>query len=320
MIHAKRRRGRRSAFTLIELLVVIAIIAVLLGMLAAAVVQVLWKGPEIQTRSDIGLIETKLVGAQTVPEHAVPYLPSMLHLSKKNNYGASQLDKDSKTFLQQRFGRRACFDFQTPPPGNQFIDWNGDGLPNEELFLEGEQCLLFHLGGVPAYGNGAINMTGFSNNDQNPAQTGGTRQGPYYEFQTGRLALFSAPAFGTAHSYIAGPYTPASAAGAFPVYLDPWKASPKPQPYAFFSASGNGVYNKYGVSDCASLGLSPYIQSSGPPIVYVNANTFQIISAGRDGRFGAGGANWNPASGTNDPNGREDQSNFSQRMLGAPAN
>jgi prepilin-type N-terminal cleavage/methylation domain-containing protein len=322
MTHRQRRRGR-SAFTLVELMVVITIIAILVALLTTAVMNALNKGPELVTSSEIGELQAKLTNVIKNPANPLVFVPSRLHLNKKNNYGATQLDIDSKAYLQARFGKHTCFDFQNPPPGGQFIDWNGDNNPNEDLFLEGQQCLVFHLGGLPVYSpantvpaanvTGAITMVGFSNNPQNPAAapTSGAerRQGPYFEFQGSRLVSF----------------TSAGSTGSYPIYWDPWThtgGNALRKPYAFFASyntEGGGLYNKYGGSDCSSLGaLMPYQASAATataPAVFLNPNSFQIISAGKNGLFGAGGTNWS-RSGTTDPNGKDDQSNFSAHLLG----
>ena len=142
-----------------------------------------------------------------------------------------------------------------------------------------------------------------------PQSQGERRDGTYFEFQTPRLK----------------PYTSPGSTGAFPVYLDGWfgnSKNPNGQPYAFFSSYGTGGagnYLKYGASDCASLGVSPYFTAAGPPTLFVNANSWQIISAGFDGTFGPGGL-WNSAGSPVAPAEQDDQSNFSPRTLGAAAN
>lgn len=333
MTQRKRNRGRRSAFTLVELMVVITIIAILVALLTTAVMSALSKGPELQTNSEIGGMQSKLATVINNSGSPLPYLPSRLHLSKMNNYNLnSQLDRDSIAYLQARFGKHTCYNFQSPSPA--LIDWNGDGK-NEELYLEGEQCLVFHLAGVPIYSpantpppsgvTGAITFVGFSNNPSNPAlppaSASERRQGPYFEFQSNRLVSFTSSIAGNS-----GPY---------PVYLDPWTHSggtAKRQPYAFFASynvEGGGLYDKYGSSDCPSL-VAP---TSGSPVLpyqanattFLNPSSFQIISAGRPitnppnvinlSVFGEGGTAWGRA-GTTDPNGRNNQSNFSAHLLG----
>jgi prepilin-type N-terminal cleavage/methylation domain-containing protein len=333
MTHRQRRRNARPAFTMIELLVVMTIIAILVALLSTAVMRSLAKGPELQTSSEIGELQAKLANVVSNPANPLVYLPSRLHLSKKNNYTSNPksavynpaspnfaLDRDSMAFLQARFGKHTCFDFASPP--GQIINWNGDPNDpngNQELYLEGQQCLVFHLAGVPTYNAaGDIAMVGFSNDSQNPAKAataGEKRQGPYFEFQSNRLKLFTSAAFGST--------------GAFPIYFDIYTrpGGNTRQPFAFFasySTEGGGLYDKYGgTSDCPSLLLSPPDPAGTPLLPYqptgsatfLNPSSFQIISAGRDGKFGAGGQVWG-RTGTVNANGADDQSNFSSHLLG----
>jgi len=310
----------------------------------AAVMRGLVKGPELQCSSEIGELQSKLSSA--ISNAHVSKVPSRLHLSKRNNYSGSQLDLDSKAYLIERFGKHTCFDFQNLPLSNpNFIDWNGDGNDKEELYLEGQQCLVFHLGGIPINNPantvpppqtpGIITMAGFSNNQQNPAlapSASGTdrRQGPYFEFQSNRLVAFTSQAF----QGVNFPVLPGFGYGSYPIYWDNWTrpgGNANRQPYAFFASynlEGGGLYSdathKYGSSDCPSLftapplppappstPLQPYAASAG----FMNPSSFQIISAGRDGKFGAT-AGWNPRTGTTDPAGADDQSNFSAHLLG----
>jgi prepilin-type N-terminal cleavage/methylation domain-containing protein len=325
MTQRQRNRGVRPAFTLIEILVVITIIAILVSLTTAAVMRALTKGPELQCSSEIGELQAKLANVIKNPANPLVFVPSRLHLSKQNNYNpALPLDRDSMAFLQARFGKYCCFGGPAPvgyfPPlaaSGKSIDWNGDGVLSEELYLEGEQCLVFHLGGVPyqpgpPVGTGPISMIGFAANKQNPAALpipNEHRDGPFFEFQSNRLLPF-----------------PRSGAGPkFPAYLDPWMqtgGNANRQPFAFFASynvEGAGLYN----NDCPSLLLSPP-DAAGASLTpyqptgsttFLNPSSFQIISAGRDGKFGAGGAVWG-RTGTTNANGADDQSNFSAHLLG----
>jgi prepilin-type N-terminal cleavage/methylation domain-containing protein len=317
MTYRRRGRGGRPAFTLIELLVVIAIIAILMSLTTAAALRVLAKGPELQTRSEIGEFESDILLEQR--DFKTPIFPSKLALREDNAYSSSNpLHVQTYTCLRQMFGRHLNLNIDnrnpaaSPPPVGSapFTDWNGNGTQDSgDLILEGEQCLVFYLGGIPSGPTAPFAMQGFSTDVTNPALAGGTtRRGPFFQFQSARLKMFTTPGSG----------------GQFPIYIDPWKAGTGPwgpgQPYAYFASSvvsGNGSYQ---AADCLSLGVSPYVQQSSPTVVFVNPSSFQIISAGRNGAFGPGGL-WNPATGLGPfIAGSDDQANFSKKLLGAPAN
>ncbi|HVS35490.1 MAG TPA: hypothetical protein VMS17_07910, partial [Gemmataceae bacterium] len=299
------------------------------SLVAAVVMKALNKGPEGQTLTEIADLDMQLKALRQ--KFGLDYLPSCIHLSKQNNYNrANKLDQDSMKFLQKRFGTLCCYstagNYFPALNGNTFIDWNGDGVANEELYLEGEQCLVWLLGGVPLTSGGQIKMIGFSTNVTNPAlmpqSQGERRDGPYYEFKTERLVSFVSGLQGN------------TAKAAFPVYIDGWyragvkgAVAPYGVPYAFLSGYGTetGNYQQYSglaSSDCPSLGITqPYYISSAPTIVYVNGSTWQIISAGNDGTFGPGGQ-WNSSTGLGPASGvaGDDQSNFARGVLRAPAN
>jgi len=334
MTQIRRGRGRRAAFTLVEMLVVIAIIAILVALTAAAVMRALVKGPELQTRTEEGNMDAQL-SAMKSNYTTLKYLPSHLRLREDNNYNAPpgpnqaavQADYNQTVgFLQAAFGRHITDRYLDPPMNTKpnLIDWNGDNVicdgknpptagPPGDLVLEGEQVLVFLLGGVPKQDpiTGAIVMTGFP-----PQVNGGAsdKRGPFYEFQGGRLRLGKPPF--TAIDQVTG----ARSNLPYPVYIDPWKsgsfAGGQGMPYVFFSSyvtEGLGSYQ----ADCPSLGLVPY---QGPTGKAVNASTWQIISAGKDGQFGPGGV-FNPSTGVPAASpGADDQANFSPRVLGAAAN
>src|SRR5262245_36947772 len=189
------------------------------------------------------------------------YPPSRIKLSETGNYNPDDpLDRDSLAYLRQMW------------PDLQWedgIDWNGNGkidVPADggDVVLEGDQCLVFFLGGIPtANPPGCL---GFSTNERNPAQPGGDRRGPFFEgFQANPNRLVQ----------IHG--------NAFYSYLDSYGM----KPYAYFSSHKDkkpGGYNRYGGTDCAALGVWPYAKELNPTPQYWNPNSFQIISAGRDGR------------------------------------
>jgi general secretion pathway protein G len=265
-------RAGRTGFTLVEVLVVIAIIAVLVSLISAAVFKALGRANETRTRTEISQLAAAV---EAFKLKFGTYPPSRIKLSETGNYPAAgvagSLDSDSLQTLQKIWPRIAA-------P----VDWNGNGViqqPNQggDVVLEGDQCLVFFLAGIPAKPGEPAAGTGFSTNPRNPAfhvLQGGDISPPLFEFRSERLQ--------------------ARPGSSFYSYFDPYLK----QPYAYFSSyKGNG-YNRFfkelKLSDCSALGVWPYAQMLPSQLNfaatprYQNPNTFQIISAGADGRFGGG--------------------------------
>jgi prepilin-type N-terminal cleavage/methylation domain-containing protein len=315
---------RRDGFTLIELLVVMSIIAILASLTTAAVFKAFEKMWEVQTRNDISSLASSVKQFESDYNMTVPP-PSRIWLDKQGTYATppvgysaaqmgslTQLGIDSKAYLTRVWPRI----WQS----GVVVDWNGDGSANEGFVLEGEQVLVFFLGGAR---NATGSFIGFSADPTNPMNTNAAikRKGPYFTFDNSRIT--------------AGP----GGAGAFfPMYLDgyTWKGVGKP--YAYFSCGGRGAngYCPYagnavlGASDCPSLigvsatgtsaALLPYNQpiAAGQPTVFYNPDTFQIISAGKNQVFGPGGS-WTGASSTAiGAAGIDDLTNFASSKLGVP--
>jgi hypothetical protein len=163
------------------------------------------------------------------------------------------------------------------------IDWSGGDPGFKSAKLEGDQCLVYFLNGPR--GNG------FSVNPTNPTAPGGPRVGPFFEFDENRLIqrVKGDPFFS---------------------YQDGYRKNV----YAYFATVR--TKNNYR-ADCPSLKVAPYFKKGSVPVNYYNLNSFQIISAGKDGIFGPGGA-WAPESAAKDvgPNGLDDLSNFHAEFLG----
>jgi hypothetical protein len=264
-----------------------------------------------ETRNDIGCFESAVMSFNQAfgLDAKRESFPSRLVLCENypdyfgpNKQIKSQLHADSLAFLQRMFPK--LWKVNLDP-----IDWNGNGIAGDKpVVLEGDQCLVFFLGGIPATGQ-VLGCLGFSANPLNPAFPGGQRRGPFYEFTAERLVQIHGNKF----------YS----------YLDGYRK----KPYAYFSSYGkrNG-YNRYfslddSKSDCASLGVWPYAESiKGGSPQYVNPAKFQIISAGADGQFRPGTDltakspfTWTPETADQIPeSGEDDQGNFHSRSLGEP--
>lgn len=321
MLRRHSRIDKRSAFTLIELMIVILIIAVLVSLLASGIAKIMDKIPEVRTRTEITALAEGLQGFMNDYQLDQPP-PSVLYLNE-----AAPLSTASGPFLQKVFGKNL---------GS--TDWNGDGAiapANITWTLEGEQCLVFYLGGIPntavvnaalASGNPAITQCmGFSSNNMKPSygsmvgETMGRRKGPYYQFVSGTIMPPAATPVIQAGRLFPGVLWNKNLSG-FYIYMDPWQVKNPPAggvshplgtPYAFFSTMG--INNGYTLT-CPNLApLGPYAITAG----YTYSNTFQILSAGKDGVFGGGV--WIPSNGATG-NGADDQANFSSTILGKGQN
>ena len=243
----------------------------------------------------------------------VTYLPSQFKLCELfGQYtlvenGAAQdepLDRESVDFLTELWPQILLVDRSKGFViwKKDGIDWNGNGNTDDApVILEGDQCLVFFLGGIPDKGP-PPSTRGFSRNPFDPALVA-QREGrlsPLFEFPDDRLFIRAT--------------TPPGNAG-FYSFADYYRTG---QPYAYFSSYGvrNGynspIKRKYANGDCDGLKLQPYYKSAAP-VEFLHPSGFQIISAGADGIFGPGGL-WNPA--TTPAAGCDDQANFHSGLLG----
>jgi hypothetical protein len=225
------------------------------------------------------------------------YLPSRIKLSETGNYDMNKpLDRESAMALVQVFGTR----FE-PKSKN---DWNGNGKIDQpdqsgDVVLEGDQCLVFFLGGIKG--------KGFSTSARNPASDSQPRHPPFFDFPQDRLAPNG---------------NEASKLG----YLSFRDVYGK-NFYAYFTTkNGLGDCNTLGDTDCPTLSVWPYVSALKPMPRYLNSTSFQILCAGPDGKFGQGsvlpdGLTWSadepdktypPGS-----DGADDMSNFYSKPLGS---
>jgi prepilin-type N-terminal cleavage/methylation domain-containing protein len=275
-------RGGREAFTLIELLVVIAIIGVLVGMTVGGVQRVRLAAKRAETASEVGQLASAV---QTfLRDKKVNFIPSRIVLRERMDYDSNnQLEVASATYLKQLWpqiplslspGATA-----SPFAANAGIDWNNNArIDGGPVTLEGDQCLVFFLGGIPvAQPNGTYAADGFGKNPQNPVTA--PRSGSTFEFKTSRLTTRR---FNTNSGSQAG----------FPSYYDPYFlgiGEPDPfHPYAYYSSYGRK--NGYNNGDCATL-MSPVAHDPyrDTATTYYQPTGFQVISPGADRRFGVGG-------------------------------
>jgi general secretion pathway protein G len=300
----------RPGFTLVEMLVVLAIILVLVSLIASAVLAFTKTGAIVSTQSEISHLNQAL---ELFKQKFGMYPPSKIFLANcKADYNAAfkyysglptpdqynmlVIQNSLNIYLPRLFPKMTIPD--NPPPNqasvnNQTVDWTGGQFQVwvgsnrwQGTFLEGDQALVFFLGGMQTNSGGVNGCIGFAAFAKNPTSVDPTlpRTDPLYEFSSRRLLT------------VARVYPPAKSPNPYFVYADSYDAG---KPYAYFSS--NGTRNGYLPFDCLSLGLSagPYYEALNPQR-YLNPNTFQIISAGADGDYGFGGQ-WNPPQVMEDP-------------------
>lgn len=155
------------------------------------------------------------------------------------------------------------------------------------LVLDANQVMTFFLTGGPYTG-----YQGFSNNRQQP---------------------FTPPGAVGEQRFTALEQAPASKFDAAGHYLDPWGT-----PYAYFSWESPSNTYPVTVFSAAGSPVVAYFTPGTTPPRFINGKSFQIISAGRNKVFGAGGA-WTPGAGawaneTSSPGG-DDMSNFNNGAM-----
>jgi prepilin-type N-terminal cleavage/methylation domain-containing protein len=260
---------RRSGFTLIELLIVIAIIVILVALLLSGIFYAYSRMKEAGAVSEVKQLDASL---QAFKAKYGIYPVSRIRLCSNyaqytnsptpNANGGVALDQASISFINRMWPNIGAW---------SNINWAGNGSNVDEI-LEGDQCLVFFLGGIPTPSNNSFTFNGFSVNPKDPSAVNSNAGivPPFYAFPFDRVYLRNGNNFPSFSDYYA-------------------RTNPAPTPYIFFSAYNRR--NGYAPSFAQPiLGVSPYFTSNGQ---YLNPDTCQIICAGANGNYGAGGQ-WTP--------------------------
>lgn len=297
----------RTAFSLIELIIVILIVGILMGFLFPAVTSSIRTARNATVTSEIKNFE-KAIAEFKLKFGVEP--PSRIFLYEQEA-GWERTDADTRrsvAFIRQVWPN---FDFDYSTTSGE-LDINGndaiDSATDGRIILNGAECLVFFLGGVcatedasgtalrDASGSTAPSGTagvvakwfplGFSSNPATPFVRGGTRIGPFYEFDSERLLNL-----------------PGSASNrGMPEYLDPLPGQTAPYIYASsYDGRGYNVNASFEHIDL-DLGTSSF---TSPTFVYIesdastegtaaavpyNRKSYQIISPGFDQQYGTGGS------------------------------
>lgn len=256
------QRTARSGFTLLELLIVIAVIALLMALLTSAIQGARLRARIAQVGSEISQLDSAIAKFNST-YNIDP--PSSLVIPPVGDPWAA-IDRSKVRAIWPQF------DFAT----------NG-GLSNPtELTLSGAECLVFFLGGLQDSSGAVVTTIGFSKSPTTPwSPAGANREGPYFEFDSGRLVDIDGD---NAREFI-----------------DPLPG--QTAPYLYYSSQGKS----YTVTNTAAADAFDVFTDTAlnPQKIYLKtekvaatpstrntphrAESFQIISPGLDGIYGEGG-------------------------------
>lgn len=260
---ARQQRSRtqnslRVGFTLIELMIVLVIISILAALILPAVMRGTDTARIFEVNNEQNKFKASITQFKTVfgvnPPSSVT-----IHETGTAWGGAPRDRRIIKQIWQQ-------FDFTL----NR--DFNGDSDTTDTITLDGAECLVFFLGGMVDGTSGALR--GFSKNPRDPfAIDNGSRDGPFFEFLGGFDVSTKAPT---------GRLVDTDGDGA-PEYLD--TLASQLNPYVYFSSYDGAGYR---AADNSGRIAGPYYKDAALKVPY-NADSFQLISPGRDFQYGTGG-------------------------------
>jgi prepilin-type N-terminal cleavage/methylation domain-containing protein len=307
----RRARVREQAgFTLIELLVVVIVIAILIGLLLPVIAGAMRTANNAATQAEVNQLAQALASFKSTYGD---YPPSRMYLSENGVFpvgNTTQVNGDShditvgalaqrSLIAMRKFFPRVVFGTSSVPPqigANFWYDFNGNGKLDGPYIIQGDECLVFFLGGITFQDptTGAFAMTGFGKDPLNPFTNnlatdpnynGGpnpmysaNRQSPSFEFNAGRLFLDPNNPSVTLNQL---------SAPNIPGYYDtlgnapPSIATSTVNFYVYFSGYGNGVYDANDVNflsetDAHSAGpIGLQFQHAGViyPSIYPNPYT-----------------------------------------------
>jgi prepilin-type N-terminal cleavage/methylation domain-containing protein len=339
-------RASRRAFTLVELLVVIAIIALLVALVTAGVMQVLSRGPDAGDLAEIKKLEMAIGKFYARHTAYPPDYVKLCHFETDYN-PANPLDMASRQILERIWPGIFKYSYSANDPvRNTPVPWAGydrntwkpiqlpqhpsaqtsAGTPQNCVILQGDQCLVFFLGGPQGIfgfceskvSYDPANKVALSPIDpwDHPKFTGNVGKIQDYEFPNSRLQPRKTS---NPNPNLVEPFMPVDQ---FPSYLDNWEK----KEIVYFVGGNKKTYNEFlhwnklpkfshGIVD---LNVEPYyaLAANGITRKYHNPNTFQIIVAGKDNIFGGPGPWNNGVSPVLNEFWKDNRANFHTEQLG----
>jgi prepilin-type N-terminal cleavage/methylation domain-containing protein len=304
----RRQASRRPGFTLIEMLVVMLIILLLVGLLLPAVQKARIAAMNARTKSEIAGIGTAVENFKST--YDVKYIPTFFILASNYNPSAGDNAATVKALNESRefyskVWPKAFLPYPSVAPGPGYTPLNQNNVGR--IFLDGNQLLVFLLGGIPPASNPLPAVAtapwpasfqgtrqGFWNSPTSPfaasqaaALAGGQTapataqqaKGPFFDFDNNRIDT----PFGHFHDPFWKPTNNASDPTIFlSVYY--YFSSKYGNDYGYWGAIYQPVLNPGNSAGNATAQggygfMNPHVGMDGK---YVEANGYQIVSAGRD--------------------------------------
>lgn len=306
-----RSRGNRRerGFTLIEILIVVVVIAILASLLSPALISAVRRSREAATSANLGTIDQAFASYKL---DTGTYPPSRVLLIEDGDYSDASLRtklglsgaippdiaklRDRTLRHLRRVYPRAAFSMTGPTFAADssgktlWHDFDGDDqLDQTAVILDGFECLVFFLGGMPSNGVEAKPIpvrrhpqwpfTPFDGSNHGLA--GGTREAYRHTFSD----LIDRNGNGFTEALDAMGDSPIAFFASYGGQYDPLDCELASEPIRAFMSKDIAF---------AARGPNPY--SDGPAIAgarsirWHRADSYQLISAGRDRMFGPGGS------------------------------
>ena len=251
----------QAGFTLLELLVVIVVISILMSLILPAISGVMRRARIAEVSAEFTQLDQALT---TFKSKFGQHPPSSLTVPVAGSAWSPADRAKVKGIWPQ-------FNFAT----------NGGMSNTVAVHLNGAECLVFFLGGVNTGSAATPNLQGFSKNPLSPWTATGNPDGPFMEFDSGRLVDVDGDGVVEYLDALPGQTTPI-------LYLSGAGSS--------MNKDNDAVADDFDVFTDAPLSFSfhasknmsfPYTKPGGT--VPYNKDTFQLISPGDDGLYGPGG-------------------------------